>query len=516
MSIATYPILFDSKPWFNSSLNVFQYHQELGGTTFWDFWGDAEQWTTTNHQRQDDAGAWHTYTTQKIKTSDARLVDAYVLVDRPGPGVMDTLYFVHDTVMWNGAVLQHLKILGTRGIEDIAVWGNLQRLGNLRIVADDKIIFDGAILEWFTGKAQHLTSDLARMFVWHYQDYGSSGNIIPIPYQTHLQVFLYGGQDKPNWCMATGVTLPSSARVQAYDFSRDKTVSLAGNVLEPENYIAQFERVQRDDLRVQSGTPARIAINGAGTLQAVQFQIPKAYDPKNISLRLLYGNQLIAELPLLAFFSEPDMLSLHRSSPIGAIDAGDAYLFYSNFPMPFRDGIALELTTTSTTVISISARWALSNDTGNTQFGVFYQPAQKLAPFSPDYQVKLDGNGKLVGIVLVTKDMDFKYAQHRFLANGSEDPATHIWPMGYLEGNLEMRDGAGNWCEWNGHVDWALGGYFFNEGYTEPTGGSKRPFGGVLHYTPGENGSATVFRYFSDLAAFQFKNGLTLSFQHGT
>lgn len=510
----TYPILIEGKPWINSSLNLAQFRDELGGTTFWDFWGETEQWSTTNHQWQDDAGAWHMYTTEKIKTSDGRATDAYVLVDRPGPGVMDALVFVHDTVLWRGDVRQHLKILGTTGVEDIAIWGDLQKLGNLRIVADEQTLFDGAIRDWFSGKGQQLSADLAKIAAWHYQDYGSAGNIIPVPYQKRLQIFLYGGV-KPKWFMATGVTLPANTRVSIV-FSRNDAARLASNVFEPEHFLDQLESVQRSDLRVQSTAPARIAEEGAGTLNALAFTVPKSADLRKLGLRIKYGEQIVADLPFLAFFSEPDTLSLHRSSPVGAIESGDAYLFYSNYPMPFQDGVTFELTNSGATAIPISARWSRSNDILNTQFRAFYQPAQKLAAFSPDYQVKLAGNGKLVGITLVTKDMDFKNAQHRFLPNGAEDPATHIWPMGYLEANLTLRDGAGNSRIYNGHEDWALGGYFFNEGYTVPTGGSNRPFGGVLHYKTGEQGSATVFRYFSDLAAFRFQNGLTLGFGHGT
>lgn len=510
----TYPILVQGKPWNSSSLNLAQFRDELGGTTFWDFWGDAEQWTTTNHQWQDDTGNWHVYTTEKIRTNAGSPVDAYVLVDRPGPGVMDTLDFVHDTVLWRGDVLQHLKILGTIGIEDIAVWGDLQKLGNLRIVSDDQIVFDGAIRDWFSSKALNLSPDLAKLFVWHYQDFGSSGNIIPVAYQKRLQVFLYAG-DKPKWFMATGVTLPSSTRV-SNDFSREAATRLAHNALDPEHYLDQFESVQRSDLRVQSGASTRIELPGAGTVDAIEFSVPKSSDVKNLWLRIKYGEIVAVDLPFLAFFSEPDIISLHRSSPVGVVDSGSAYLYYSNYPLPFRDGVTLELTNLAGPAIPISARWSRSDSIANSQFRVLYQPAQKLAAFSADYLVKLNGNGKLVGIVLQTKDQDFKNAQHRFLANGEEDPATHIWGMGYLEANLKMSDGSGNARIYSGHEDWALSGYFFNLGYTTPGGGANRPFGGILRYKDGEDGYATIFRYFNDLAAFRFTNGLTLSFGHGS
>jgi hypothetical protein len=514
LSNATYPILVEGKPWINSSLNVAQYRDELGGTTFWDFWGDAEQWNTTNHQWQDDAGAWHLYSTEKIRMRDGRTTDAYILADRSGPGVMDALYFVHDTVLWRGDVLQHLKILGTVGIEDIAVWGNLQKLGNLRIVLDDQVAYDGAIRDWFSGKAQNLPPDLQKLFVWHYQDFGSDGNIVPLAYAKRLQVYLYDG-DKPKWFMVTGVTLPAGTRI-SNAFSKEDASRLARNVLEPEHYLDQFANVQKSDLRIQSGATAKITLDGAGTVDAVAFSIPKSVDLKKLGLGIRSGGQVTADLPFLAFFSEPDVLSLHRSSPIGAIESVDSYLFYSNYPMPFQEGIVIELTNSSSAPLPITARWSRSAALGNTQFRAVYQPPQKLAAMSPDYAAKITGDGKLVGIVLQTKDQDFKNAQHRFLPNGTEDPATHIWGMGYLEANLTLRDGAGSSRIYNGHEDWALSGYFFNLGFTTPPGGANRPFGGILRYKDGEDGYATIFRYFNDLAAFRFKNGLALAFGHGS
>jgi uncharacterized protein YjbJ (UPF0337 family) len=67
-----------------------------------------------------------------------------------------------------------------------------------------------------------------------------------------------------------------------------------------------------------------------------------------------------------------------------------------------------------------------------------------------------------------------------------------------------------------GHEDWVDGGYYFNSGYTAPSGGGNRPFGGVLRYREGDDGYATLFRYFNDLSAFRFKSDLHLMFGHGT
>ncbi len=513
------PILLEGKPWINASTNFAQYRDQLGGTTFWDFWGDSEEWETTNHQWQDDAGTWHLYNKEHIKTTDGREFAAYVLVDRVGPGVMDLLYFVHDSIIWSGDVLQHLKILGTRGIEEQVEWGNLSKLGILRIEVDDKIIFDGAIEDWFSGKAQNLTPDLVKIFVWRYRDFGSTGNVIPVPYQKHLKISVYGGKDKPKWFMATGITFPPDTRVQSYsnDFSRLEMSLFAQNILQPETYMTQFENVREQSFQVQARAPASIVMSTAGTIEAIQFRIPKTANPKELKLRVRYGDQVGIDLPLTAFFSEPDNLSLHHSSPIGAIDSDNSYLFYSNFPMPFQNGVMLELTSSNLNAIPVSARWATSAETYNTELRVLYKPAEKLRALSPDYQVKLEGNGKLLGLVLVTKDQDFRNAQHLFLpGTKTEDPATHIWGMGYLEANLNLVDGSGNSRLFSGHEDWAGSGYYFNLGYTTPSGGSNRPFGGILRYKDGEDGYATIFRYFNDLSAFRFKDGLAMSFGHGT
>ena len=46
--------------------------------------------------------------------------------------------------------------------------------------------------------------------------------------------------------------------------------------------------------------------------------------------------------------------------------------------------------------------------------------------------------------------------------------------------------------------------------------GMASPFAGILRYQGGDNGYATLFRYFNDAAAFLFKHGMQLAFQHGT
>jgi hypothetical protein len=129
----------------------------------------------------------------------------------------------------------------------------------------------------------------------------------------------------------------------------------------------------------------------------------------------------------------------------------------------------------------------------------------------------LPGDGKLVGLVLVSEDQGL--AQIPKIVDpktGAEDPVKRAWPMGYLEGNLSLADGADRSRLYGGHEDWADGGFYFNRGYTNPPGGSNRPFGGILRYKDGADGYATIFRYFDDLSAFRFQNGLVMNLGHGT
>ncbi len=510
----TRPNSIEGKQWINSSINVAQLQDQFNGTTFWDFWGDEEKWETTNHMWQDDSGKWNLYKQETLKFQ-GKDVPAYVLVDRAGPGVMDLIWFTHETMIFRGDVKNHLNILGKVGIEDIVDWGNIQKLGNLRVEIDNRIAYDGAVREWFAGSAQRLTPDLAKMFVWRYGQYGAFGNIIPMPYQSRLKVSIYGGVDKPKWFMITGITLPRETRVKPYstnDLPRDEIARLAQNVLQPENFIAQFSNLQTREL----ATPARIELNGAGTINAIQFTVPKQFDLKQLTLRVRYGSDLGIDLPFIAFFTDHDYIVAHRSTPMGVIESRDTYTFYNNFPMPYQNGMTIEITSKSAP-ISFTVRYAQADETTNTQLRANYKANERLQPFTPDYQVKLPGNGKLVGIVFVTKDQDFKKVPTRNLpGTNQEDPATHSWPNGYLESNLSLSDGTGNARLYGGHEDWAGGGYYFNLGYTVPPGGGNRPFGGVLRYKEAEDGYATVYRYFNDLSAFRFKRGLTLSFGHGT
>ncbi len=519
LTLRTYPILFDAKPWINASTNIAQLRDQFGGTTFWDFWGEEEQWETTNHQWQDDAGAWHLYQQEKIQTRDGKSIAAYVLVDRAGPGVMDWLWFTHDTIIFRGDILQHLQILGTKGIEEDVEWGNLGKLGNLRIEVDEQIIFDGAIKDWFSGKAQNLPPDLAKIFVWRYRDFGATGNIIPIPYAKRIKVFVYGGV-KPKWFMATGVSLPANTRVQAYvanDLPLADLARLAPNVLQPEKYFDALPN-RTYDFRVAANAPAEIRLGGAGTVHAMQLRVPKNSDARNLWLRVKYeGGEAGIDLPLSAFFGDPDQIVPHRSSPLGIIETGDAYLFYSNLPMPYQNGMTLEISTSNRAAIPLTIGFAADGELFNTQLRAQYRAHEKLPAMTPDFRVNVQGDGKLVGIILATKDQDFVRVVTRNLPGANtKDPATHAWPMGYLEANLRIADGAGNARLYSGHEDWAGGGFYFNLGYTTPSGGGNRLFGGILRFKNTEDGYATIYRFFNDLSAFRFQNGLQLSFGHGT
>lgn len=524
LSNRNYPIIVEAKPWNNSSTNVFQYQDRLGGNSFWDFWGDDEPWNSPYHMYQDDSGKWRTYQEVTIYDSKGKSNVAYLMVDRMGPGVMEKLWFTHDATATFLSLLDPFGWFKEKDPPELVEWGNLAKLGNLRIEVDDHIAYDGPIKDWFSGDAQHLSAPLKQIFVWRYQDYGSSGNIIPIAYQNHLRVMTYGGTGKPKWFTATGVTLPASTHLQTYtgspnDLPLDAMAREAANVLEPEKYLNALENLQSYQFNVRTNMPAHIQLPGSGTIGALQVRVPKGYDLKPLSLSVKYGSDTGISVPMLAFFSEPNQLSLHHSTPIGAIEDNGNILLYSNFPMPYQNGIQIDIASDSSAQIPLSIRLARSDETINTQLRVFYQAPQRLEVYGPDYTVKISGDGKLVGLVLVTKDQELDKVPKLYLPDKNplqEDPKGKSWPMGYLEGDLTLYDGKENFRLYAGHEDWADGGFYFNSGYTAPPGGANRPFGGILQYRGGKDGVATLFRYFSDLSAFRYKNGLQMNFGHGT
>jgi hypothetical protein len=510
----TDPIILAGKPWDNGSVNYTQYKQPGGGTSYWDYWSEGEPWNSPNHQWRDDQGQWHTYTTEIIRDSTGRNLTSFILVDRPGPGVMDKLWFTHDPVN---------VLLGIQAPDppEVKEWGNLAKLGNLRIEVDGRILFDGPIQTWLSGDAQHLPQSLKDIFVWRYGQFGSDGNVIPIPYQNHLKISVYGGTGKPKWFMATGMTFPAQTHLDSYsgepsDLTLETMTQLAQNVMRPENVINASPH-QSYTLDAQPGAPAMIYLPGSGTADGIQFLVPKQYDPRQLRLSVQYGGDLGINLPLTAFFGEPDRISLHRSTPVGTVDTGDAYLFYSNWPMPFQNGMAISLVTTGSSPVQVTAQIATSAQVYDTQLRTLFKPSEKLAANGPDFTAHVDGDGKMVGLVLVTTDSRLDLVPRSYNpTTNQQDPAKSIWSMGYLEGNLTVSDGAGNSRYFSGQEDWAEGGYYFDSGFTLPRGGANRPFAGVLRYQPGPNGYATLFRYWSDLAAFPFHAGLYLSFGHGT
>lgn len=520
----TYPAIMHGTPWDFGSTNLTELNSPNGGTSYWDYWSEEIPWDSPNHGWRDDAGQWHPYGTETITDSNGQPTTAYLLVERHGPGVMDKLWFTHDpTNSFMGILLQSSAFFWTVDPPQVTEWGALGKLGNLRIEVDGKTVYDGPIKDWFSGDAQSLTTNLRRLFTWHYQQMGSDGNIIPIPYQDHLKVWTYGGKGKPKWFMATGLSLPPGTHVKPYtgkpdDLPQADMDQLARTILAPEDYIDAVGSRRDFTVDVTPESPAVIALDGTGTVTALQFKVSKQVDTRQLTLRVRYGQEPGIDLPLLAFFSEPDQLFLHHSSPIGVMDAGDDYLFYSNMPMPYQDGMTIELAGESgSPPVRVTASLATLDQTWGTQLRAVYRPAEKLSVYGPDWTVAVPGDGKLVGLVLVTGDQQYnKVPQVIDPKTGKADNAKKTWPMGYLEGNLTLKDGAGSTRYYSGQEDWAEGGYYFNSGYTTPPGGANMPFAGILRYQGGRNGYATLFRYFNDLSAFPFKDGLQLSFGHGT
>lgn len=518
----THPIILDGKPWENSTLNWEQYQQELGGVTYWDFNSEPENWDSPSYLWQDDSGAWRPYEKQVVRTPNGQETIGYVILDRQGPGVMDKIWFAEDAV-WMLTTEQSRKDVGPiASMDEFLEWGNLEKLGNLRVQVDDRVAYDGPVKDWLSGRAWGLTPDLARILTWRHREYGSSGSILPVLYQKTLRLTLYGGSKKPKWFLATGIRFAASVRVKSYRGSGDLPIpemaTLVHNVLRPDEYIHSLSNVRAFDLSVQPRSGSRLQFNGQGTLNALELRIGKKEDPRQLWLRILYGEQMAINLPLIAFFSDQKQLVLHRSTPLGVVEDGETYVFYCNLPMPFQNGMTLELATNGSDSIPVSISVATSREAANTQLWVRYVEPEKTTMYGPDFRVQITGDGKLMGLVLQSDDQELDRIPKVYAAGSTtvEDPVKRTWPMGYLEGNLTLTDGDGNSRVFGGQEDWADAGFYFNRGYTDPPGGSNRPFGGILRYKDGKDGYATLFRYFSDMSAFRFKEGLTLAFGHGT
>ncbi|MBI4790114.1 MAG: DUF2961 domain-containing protein, partial [Chloroflexi bacterium] len=398
----TYPTIVEGKPWTNSTVNFQQYPLELEGVTYWDFFSEHENWDSPSYLWQDDGGNWRPYEQTVIQNTTA-----YILLERQGPGAMDKLWFTQDAV-WMLTTEQSKKDVGPiANMDEFVEWGNLEKLGNLRFDVDGRIVYDGLVRDWLSGKAWRLTPELTRILTWRHREFGSSGSILPVLYQKSLRVALYGGSKKPKWFLATGVRFPAHVAVKPYtgtaaDLPPDEMTRLARNVSQPENYLNTLDNVRAFDLIVQPKSASALQFNGAGTVAALQFQIAKKDDPRQLWLRVKYGGQVAVNLPLIAFFGDQKEMVAHRSAPLGIVDSGDAFLFYSNLPLPFQNGMTIELTTNSSTPVAVSVRLVASRESAKTQLWVDYREPRKLAMYGENYRVQLKGDGKLVGLVLQT------------------------------------------------------------------------------------------------------------------
>lgn len=531
----SYPNVVEATPWTNTTVNRWQYSQELGGVTLWDYFsskfgqGYEEDWSSSRYGWLDDQGEWQTYRKERIRNARGQEVVTYVIVDRFGTGVVDQMVFTHYSV----------DARPSDANPDLAEWGDLARLGRLRIEVDEKIAYDVPIEDWFSGNALCLSADLAKLFFWRYRDFGSNGSIVPIPYQNHIKISVYGGVEKPKWFTFTGVMLPKGTPVKPFSgcldaATQDAIRSLSPNVTNPESYIDQLGQViESQDLRTgitgknvsdsptqPEGQASRLELSGQGTLTALQFRVPKQADITALDLQVKYGTAIAINMPLMAFFSDEDRIVKHRSTPLGVIDDPrdpNGYLFYCNYPLPYQDGITIEVTTRSQPV-NLQVRYARSAEVAKTQLRVVYDDFRSHPPLTslgPDYTVTLPGSGKLVGVVLATRDQRF---DSKTIPGPPPDvfQGTIVFPMGYMESNVTLRDGRGLTRIYSGLEDFADGGYVFDS--DQGSGAKNLPFAGVLAFSwkPPESGYFTMFRYFNDLSAFRFKKGLTLSFQHGT
>jgi hypothetical protein len=317
----TYPIIVDATPWSNGSVNYQQYRLELGGVSYWDFWSEHENWNSPSYLYLDDNAAWQPYRTETVRTAAGREATAYLLVDRKGPGAMDKIWFTQDAVWMLETERSRNDVGPIKNMDELVEWGNLDKLGTFRVEVDDRIAYDGPVVDWFSGKALGLSGELAQALLWRHREFGSSGSIVPVLYQNHLRVLVYGGTKKPKWFMATGVRFPSATRLKPFsisDFPRDALTRLASNALKPEAYIGTADSPRAGERVAQADAPATIRFNGTGKLSAIQFIIAKKYDPKQLWLRIKYGSETGIDLPFIAFFGDQEQLALHRSTPIGS------------------------------------------------------------------------------------------------------------------------------------------------------------------------------------------------------
>jgi hypothetical protein len=117
-------------------------------------------------------------------------------------------------------------------------------------------------------------------------------------------------------------------KVQSYtgrakDLPLDEMTRQAKYVLMPETFLETQDNQKSQQFSIAPNSAAVMQFSDSGTLTAIQIKIDKKYNPKNLQLTVKYGNEVGIDIPLIAFFGEPDHISLHRSSPIGIIEQGD-------------------------------------------------------------------------------------------------------------------------------------------------------------------------------------------------
>lgn len=524
----TYSRIIESKPWINNSFHRTLY--EKNETSVWDFFypRDRDDWESADYGWQDDEGVWRSFTKGNIHGETS-----YIIVDRDGPGVVDKMIFTQHSY----------KDRQDEDFEDLNDWGYLSKIGKLLIEVDNEKVYEGPIRQWFEGYAfgNNPEKDLLTLFFWKYKDMGSNGSTLPIPYQKHIKISVYGGEEKPKWFIITGATFPQETKIESFkgrlsDSIINKINTNKENITHPENYINQY---QTDEVVFYVGDQSqKIQKEDRGTIEALQFRIPKNYDVLQLKFKISYGYETGIDLPLLAFFGDQDKdpktgaVVTHHSTPMGIIDdpkdPQNYYLFYSNYPMPYQNGITIEVTTKSLPV-TIPAKIAFSDRTSNTRFLVRYDgylDHPKLVIGSEDYKINVSGNGKLVGFILATRDQ-----QSRNIPSPSPYPnqgaGRTVWPMAYLESNVNMSDSRkGTARILSGIEEIGETGYWANDAYTNPAGGGNRYFSGILgasferekgrEYDMREDSYVTFFRYYNDLSAFRFIDGLKISIQHGT
>ncbi len=496
---------YNARPWLNSTTNI-AWHTTLpwGGVTYADRFYDERPWTSKEHLWQDDQGDWHEY---------EKRGDEYILVKRNGPGVVNRLWFSYD----DASQLTDFQKLDPRNY-NYMTWGNLDKLGFLKITIDGQVVFNRPITEYFSGKPFGIPDQIGELINWKVPEMGSVGSLLKLSYAKSVEISVYRGE-QPRFFAIDGLTFPLTTKVIPFtgrptDYSKLATPLLSRIIKNPDVYLNTVGQKPESRLLKTNTKDGSIDFPGTGTIEAIQLKVPKHVDQGKLTLRIRYGSETAVSMPLIAFFGEKDRLSFHKSFPLSIIEDGDSILYVGNLPLPFDQGMALEVHHADGQRVDIAAQYVRSNRTVPSRLYVDFGSDEKLLANGPNYVRTVVGSGKVVGMVLTTKDQCQMCVRREYFDNGIE---VVFFPhqFGFLEGNVEIDTGKGTLIHssiedfFNGGIYWNL----FHQGvpnqpYTHHSGLLSGQWDGAKPF-------GTFYRYFHGTDGIEFTNALKVSMQHG-